>query len=70
MYIYLNAVKEEKPGEKWKGLFEKYWPYYKKWFTAKGLKNRPGFTTSYVKFKKYMPELEVFYQKLLNLTDG
>lgn len=70
MYIYLNAVKEEKPGEKWKSLFEKYWPYYKKWFISNGLTNRPGFTTSSGKFKKYMPELGTIYQKLLELTGG
>ena len=57
MYIYLKAVKEEKPGAKWQKLFEKYWPFYHKWFIREGLTRRTGYTTSRNKLKKHMPEL-------------
>ena len=68
MYIFLNAVREDKPGIKWQELFEKYWPFYEKWYLSEGLRNRPGFTTSFGKLKKYMPELIPVYEKLLALT--
>ncbi len=70
MYIYLKAVKEEKPGEKWQKLFEKYWPFYYKWFTNEGLTKRAGYTTSYSKLKKYMPELQNTYEQLTQLAGG
>ncbi len=70
MYIYLKSVKEEKPGPKWKKLFEKYWPFYYKWFISEGLTNRPGYTTSRNKLKKHMPEILGLYDDLINLAGG
>jgi len=70
MYIYLKAVKEEKPGAKWQKLFEKYWPFYHKWFIREGLTKRTGYTTSRNKLKKHMPELLGIYEQLSDLAGG
>ena len=70
MYIYLKSVREDKPGEKWQKLFQKYWPFYYKWFISEGLTNRPGYTTSRNKLHKFMPELLGLYDNLIELAGG
>jgi predicted choloylglycine hydrolase len=70
MFLYINCLEEAKPGEQWKRLFEKSWPYYRKWFVSEGLLKRVGYTTSYRKLKEYMPELVPTYDALVELAGG
>ena len=70
MYIYLNSIKEENPGEKWQGLFEKYWPFYKAWFLSEGYMARPGYVTSSGMLEEYMPEIYPVYEQLVALAGG
>lgn len=71
MLVSLNSVKENRPGEKWQALFEKSWPFYKKWYTQEGLLARPGYLTCREKLDQHMPELVPVYEKLCTLAgDG
>ncbi|TVR41882.1 MAG: hypothetical protein EA392_01000 [Cryomorphaceae bacterium] len=70
MLIALNSVSEDQPGSKWKKLFEKTWPYYKKWFLSEGHVARPGYLTSISKLREYMPELMQVYESLCELAGG
>ncbi len=70
MLLSLKSVEEPKPGKKWLALFEKSWPYYKKWYTQEGLLRRPGYLTASEKLKEYMPELWPLYQELTTISGG
>jgi predicted choloylglycine hydrolase len=70
VFVSLNCVEESQAGEKWKALFEKTWPYYKKWFLRSGARSRPGYLTSYSKLKEAMPELIPVYERLSELAGG
>ncbi len=70
MLVALNSVEEDTPGEKWKHLFEKSWPYYKKWFSQEGLTARAGYLSSTEALDKHMPELVPVYERLCELAGG
>ena len=70
MILTLNAVSEDKPGEKWKKLFEKFWDSYKIWFLSEGYSARPGYTTSSMKLRNFMPEIFPIYENLVELAGG
>lgn len=70
MLVVLNCVEEEKPGKKWQELFNKTWPFYKKWFLIEGHLARQGYLASSDKLKEYMPELLPIYDQLTELAGG
>ncbi|MDH4058444.1 MAG: C45 family autoproteolytic acyltransferase/hydrolase [Cyclobacteriaceae bacterium] len=70
MIISFNSVYEEKPGEKWKALFDRTWPHYKNWFLSEGYFARKGYLTSVTMLEQHMPELLPTYKQLLSLTSG
>ncbi len=70
MVLSLQCIKEENPGEKWQVLFNKAWPFYKKWFLSEGVLARKGYLTSAGMLQQYMPELVPVYQQLNMLAGG
>ncbi len=70
MLISFSCIEEHKPGEKWKGLFDRTWPHYKSWFLSEGYLARKGYLTSYCELQRHMPELIPVYEQLLELTGG
>jgi len=70
MFLFLRSVKELKPGEKWKRLFDKAWPYYRNWFLKEGYTARKPYLTSRLKLEEYMPELTPIYEQLMELAGG
>jgi len=70
MFIFLRSVKEEQPGEKWKRLFDKAWPYYRHWFLSDGYRARPTFLESREKIRQHMPEIEPLFNELCKLAGG
>lgn len=70
MLISFNCLQENKPGEKWKSLFDYTWPHYKAWFLTDGHLARKGYLTSYTEFERHMPELLPVYQQLIELAGG
>ncbi len=68
MLLSLKSVEEAKPGAKWQRLFEKSWPFYKKWYLQEGMLARPGYLTASEKLREYMPELFPTYEKLCSLA--
>ena len=70
MILTLTCVQEDKPGEKWQALFDKTWPFYRKWFLSEGLLSRKGYLTSVNKLQEYMPELMPVYETLTALAGG
>lgn len=70
MLLEITSVQEDQPGEKWQGLFHKFWPAYRRWFFSEGNLARPGYTTAYYQFKQFMPELVPVYERLVELAGG
>ncbi len=70
MLISLKCVEEDRPGKKWQALFEKSWPYYKKWYTSEGFLARPGYLTCLEELEEHMPELMPIYEDLCELAGG
>lgn len=70
MLISLKCVEEEKVGEKWRKLFEKSWPYYKKWYLSQGYLARPGYLTCLEQLEEHMPELLPIYKEVTDLAGG
>lgn len=70
MHISFNCIQEDKPGEKWKALFDRTWPHYKTWFLSEGGVARKGYLTSYTEFKRHMPELLPLFDQLVMLAGG
>jgi predicted choloylglycine hydrolase len=70
MIVSFNCIREDKPGEKWKALFDRTWPHYKSWFLSEGYLARKGYLTSVSRFQKEMPELMPIYEQLLSFVGG
>lgn len=70
MHISFNSIKEDKPAEKWKDLFDKTWPHYRRWFLSEGYKARPGYLSSSSELGRHMPEIMPIYNELVTLVGG
>lgn len=70
MNISFSCIHEEKPGEKWKALFDRTWPHYKNWFLSEGYFARKGYVTSLGHLQNDMPELLPVYEQLVALAGG
>jgi predicted choloylglycine hydrolase len=70
MVLTFSFVQEDKPGEKWKALFDRTWPHYKHWFLSEGNMVRKGYLTSYSAIQHYMPEIIPLYEELITLSGG
>lgn len=68
MFIHLRSISEDKPGDKWQQLFEKLWPFYRRWYLREGFGSRPGYLTCLEKLEEHMPELLPLYQQLCELS--
>lgn len=65
-----EAISEDQPGEKWRSLFERFWPAYERWFLSQGDHERPRYLTSIRELRKHMPELMPVYEHLVELAGG
>lgn len=70
MSLTFDAVSEATPGPKWVARWQRSWPAYKAWFTAKGGDNGPTRAQCDAALKHYMPELLPVYHKLVVLSGG
>lgn len=71
MQLHFNSISElTRPGEKWKKLFNTYWPAYAAWINAKGASHTPDLKTSIAALKYYMPEMLPTYERLCKLVDA
>lgn len=70
MLLALNCIEEDQPGKKWQGVFDKTWPFYRKWFLSEGHVTRKGYLTSISELRNHMPELMPVYDQLCELSGG
>lgn len=70
MEISFQSISETLPGEKWRQMYERFWPAYLQWFMKEGDQARPTYLHCERALRQYMPELMPTYFKLLELTGG
>jgi predicted choloylglycine hydrolase len=64
------AIREETPGEQWRGLFEATWSSYRAWYLRDGDAARPSLEVARRRLAGHMPELVPTWERLVELADG
>ncbi|GAB5538406.1 MAG: C45 family autoproteolytic acyltransferase/hydolase [Salibacteraceae bacterium] len=70
LFVPIHSFDLEKHPEKWEELFDKTWPFYKRWFLKEGINARPGYLSSASAFEKWFPELAPTYHQLCETIGG
>ena len=65
-----RAISEASPGPKWAGLFQEYWPAYKRWWMREGIEARPSYLEGLKALKTHMPEIVPLYEELCETAGG
>lgn len=68
--LQFQAILEDTPDEKWKAIFQQFWPGYRAWFLRSGVAGRPTYLECRQALRTYMPELIPIWEKLIALTGG
>ncbi len=68
--LLFQAVEEDAPGERWRALFERYWPAYRNWYLQAGEQARPYYLACRRALAAHMPELLPTYDRLVELAGG
>lgn len=59
---------EDRPGPRWRALFDAVWPGYRAWYLRDGDAARPDLATAERKLRLHMPELVPTWERLVALT--
>ncbi len=70
MTSHFRSIAEAQPGPKLAGLFQEYWPAYRKWWAREGYAARPTYRECYNAIKEHMPELLPIYEEVVELVGG
>lgn len=70
MQLIFRTVSEDRPGPKWRGLFDLHWPAYRHWFLSDGIEERPTYAEGRAMLKAHMPELLDTYDTLCEAAGG
>lgn len=70
MEILWRAVSENEPGPKWAGLFDEYWPDYRRWWLREGQEARPTYREGRRALETHMPEIVPLYEQLCEQAGG
>ncbi len=70
MQVEFRALDEPSPGERWRSLFQRYWPAYRGWFLREGDAARPSYLACRRALRAHMPELLPLYERLAELAGG
>ncbi|MCB0930817.1 MAG: hypothetical protein KDB71_02820 [Mycobacterium sp.] len=66
--IALHAFREERPGWRWRGLYDATWPQYRSWYLRPGTGKRPTVSEAEHALLRYMPELHPTWERLVAMT--
>lgn len=65
MTLTFDAISEATPGSKWASRWQRSWPAYKAWFTARGGDQGPSREDCRAAMQRHMPELLPIYDRLV-----
>ncbi|MGB3243527.1 MAG: C45 family peptidase [Sulfitobacter sp.] len=68
MSLTFDAVSENRPGPKWKARWDRSWPAYRAWFTARGGDNGPDRAACEAAIERHMPELSGLHRRLTQMA--
>lgn len=51
----LHGIREERPGPRWRALFDATWPAYRAWYLRDGDAARPDLATARARLAEHMP---------------
>lgn len=66
--IALHAFREDRPGPRWRQLYDATWPGYRSWYLRPGTGRRPTVSEAEQALLRHMPELHPTWQHLVGLT--
>jgi predicted choloylglycine hydrolase len=70
MDLLFQAVDEDKPGAKWRRVFDRHWHAYSRWFVSAGIRARPTYLASLRALRQHMPELVPAYETIVAAAGG
>ena len=70
MDIVFEAIAEDRPGPKWRTIYDRHWHAYSRWFMRDGLKARPTYLASLRAIRQHMPELLPSYEAVAEAAGG
>jgi len=70
MELAFEAIDEDKPGPKWRALFDRHWHGYSRWFLREGVRARPTYMASLRAIRQHMPELLPAYEAIAEAAGG
>ena len=70
MEIAFRSVAEERPGTKWRALFDELWPAYRQWYMSDGLEQRATYMVCLESLERHMPRIIPLYEELCELAGG
>jgi predicted choloylglycine hydrolase len=65
MDLLFDALDEDKPGAKWRRVFDRHWHAYSRWFIRDGIRARPTYLASLRALRTHMPELLPAYEAIV-----
>jgi len=70
MELAFEAIDEDRPGPKWRALFDRRWHAYSRWFLREGVRARPTYMASLRAIRQNMPELLPTYEEIIEVAGG
>ncbi len=66
--IALHGLREDRPGPRWRGLYDATWPQYRSWYLRPGTGRRPTVSEAEQALLRHMPELHPTWEHLVEVT--
>lgn len=70
MDIVFEAIAEDRPGPKWRKVFDRHWHAYSRWFLREGARSRPTYLASLKSLRAHMPEFVSTYEDFVEVAGG
>ena len=70
MDIVFEAIDEDRPGEKWRRVFDRHWHAYSRWFVSEGMSRRPAYLDCLKAVRHHMPEMLPLYKEICAAAGG
>lgn len=68
--VAFHAVCEDRPGPKWRAVFDRHWPAYRRWFLTHGGHQKVTYLAGLRALRAHMPELVPAYERIVDLAGG
>ncbi len=70
MEVTFEAIDEDRPGAKWRRVYDRYWHGYSRWFLSEGVRKRSTYLASLRALRQHMPELLPVFDEICKTSGG